>query len=146
MCKHFVPAALALLVLNAGAAAANPAPHAPASGLTTLKSQYSNAPDGFQLPAGDASGPSFTSVTVIQDGGASSTVEPLPVFGDDAAARPAPEQRTADRGTGALGVAHLPEPSTWVLLLIGLAMIGFALRGLIAANRRLARLGAAEEV
>ena len=34
----------------------------------------------------------------------------------------------------------LPEPATWVLLLIGLAMIGFALRGLVAARRRLTRL------
>jgi hypothetical protein len=38
------------------------------------------------------------------------------------------------------GVGWLPEPATWALLIIGLAMIGFALRGLWAARRRLTRL------
>jgi hypothetical protein len=34
----------------------------------------------------------------------------------------------------------LPEPASWALILIGFAMIGGAFRGLVAANRRLARL------
>ncbi len=34
----------------------------------------------------------------------------------------------------------LPEPASWALILIGFGMIGAALRGLVIANRRLARL------
>jgi hypothetical protein len=41
-------------------------------------------------------------------------------------------------GVVAFGV--LPEPAAWALVLIGTAMICGALRGLIMANRRLARL------
>jgi hypothetical protein len=43
-------------------------------------------------------------------------------------------------GFGALEFGSLPEPAAWVLILIGTAMICGALRGLIMANRRLARL------
>jgi len=35
---------------------------------------------------------------------------------------------------------HLPEPASWILMLIGFGMIGGALRGFVVANRRLARL------
>ena len=35
---------------------------------------------------------------------------------------------------------RLPEPASWVLMLIGFGMIGGALRGFVVANRRLARL------
>ena len=34
----------------------------------------------------------------------------------------------------------LPEPASWALILIGFGMIGGAVRGLVVANRRIARL------
>jgi hypothetical protein len=34
----------------------------------------------------------------------------------------------------------LPEPASWVLMVIGVGMIGGALRGFVVANRNLARL------
>ncbi len=40
----------------------------------------------------------------------------------------------------ALGFGALPQPAAWALILVGTAMICGAIRGLIAANRRLDRL------
>ena len=52
-----------------------------------------------------------------------------------------PDRRQARSGAlGALGFGALPEPAAWALILVGTAMICGALRGLIMANRRLARL------
>ncbi len=51
-----------------------------------------------------------------------------------------------DLGDGARGRdttvddGGLPEPAIWVLMLIGVAMIGGALRGFVVTNRNLARL------
>jgi hypothetical protein len=47
--------------------------------------------------------------------------------------------------SGGSGLAHLPAWANWGLLLIGLGIIGFAIRGLVDANRRLARLEKPEE-
>jgi hypothetical protein len=49
----------------------------------------------------------------------------------------------ASTGHGASALADdggLPEPASWVLMLIGVAMIGGALRGFVLTNRNLARL------
>jgi hypothetical protein len=40
----------------------------------------------------------------------------------------------------AAGDGGLPEPASWVLMLIGVGMIGGALRGFVVTNRNLARL------
>ena len=41
---------------------------------------------------------------------------------------------------GRNGRGSLPEPATWALFIIGFGMIGAAIRGLVVANRRLAKL------
>jgi hypothetical protein len=137
--KRLAPAALALSMACASTLVlAKPPVHTQSSGLTTLKSDYANLPDGWQWQDGGDSQSSFTAVKVIQDGTQVSGAEPLSSAGS------APDQGAAspvDHGHG----AHLPEPSTGILLIVGLGTIGFALRGLVAANRRIARLEAAED-
>jgi hypothetical protein len=132
------------MVCAGGAASARTIAHAQASGLTTLNTEYPGAPDGWQWQDDrDAETSSFTSVTVIQDG--AQTADPLPVAGNVPNVQDRNLHISSDHSRAATGFGRLPEPSAWVLLLIGLGMIGFALRGLVAANRRLARLEASEE-
>ena len=144
MFKCLVPAALALTVLSGTLASAKAPVHTPSSGLTTLKSEYSGPQDGSQWQDAAEAQSSFTSVTVIQDGLQTYGVESAPLAGPGAIEGSSPPKRP-DGTHRALAVAHLPEPSTWILLILGLGTIGFALRGLVAANRRLARLAVAEE-
>jgi hypothetical protein len=56
-----------------------------------------------------------------------------PVTTRGPAGRPA-----AKTGDGDLG--GLPEPASWLLMMIGVGMIGAALRGFVVTNRHLARL------
>lgn len=145
MAKHLISACLAVLIV-AGAAGAK-APPAAGGRVTTLEPA-----SGWQSND-DAQNP-FTSVGVIQgDGAPTQFVDPSQIDSSDlgspvagaaaapaaAAARPAALDPSPRRPAKTV-LARLPEPGTWVLLLVGLAMIGFALRGLVAANRRLARL------
>lgn len=61
---------------------------------------------------------------------------PYPAIVPTVSADPALAKRT-------FGFKHLdglPEPATWALFIIGFGMIGSAIRGLIVANRRLAKL------
>jgi len=126
-------AALALLLLvSVGNAAAKPAVKE-GPGVTTLAPAND---EGWR--SSDEVDNSFTSVGVI--GGPSPSADPdrdgpavidVPPASAPLAADP---PRTPAKG-GWLG-----NPVTWGLLLLGVAMIGFALRGLAAARHRLARL------
>jgi hypothetical protein len=64
----------------------------------------------------------------------------LPAWASSYFATASDQRQTRPSGLGALGFGALPEPAAWVLILVGTAMICGALRGLIMANRRLARL------
>jgi hypothetical protein len=46
----------------------------------------------------------------------------------------------SDTGTVATTEGGLPEPARWLLMMIGVGMIGGALRGFVVANRALAKL------
>jgi hypothetical protein len=120
----------------AAAAAPRPAP-ATSHGVTTLAP--SNG-EGWQ--AGEVGGNPFTSVGVIGghggepgadnlDGPDNGALAPLPLLPADAMHAAPPGKKAA---------AWLPEPATWLMVIVGIGMIGFALRGLIAARRRLKRL------
>lgn len=94
----------------------------------------------------------FAPLTVTQDGVAYTPAAPgvdpagdgpskiadLPAWASSRFS-PAAEPRHAGP-LGAFGFGALPEPTAWALILVGTAMICGALRGLIVANRRLARL------
>jgi hypothetical protein len=60
------------------------------------------------------------------------------VGADDAGARTVAQHAGAGRIDA--GEAGLPGPASWVLMVIGVGMIGGALRGFVVASRRLARL------
>jgi hypothetical protein len=127
------------------------APPAAGGRVTTLEP---GAASGWQ--SNDDTQSPFTSVGIVQGGGAPtqfvdpSQIDPGALGAPIVGAAPVAQAQAAAARPGAPGVAsrpagktvleRLPEPGTWVLLLVGLAMIGFALRGLVAANRRLARL------
>ena len=64
----------------------------------------------------------------------------LPAWASSYFSTGADRPQSRPSGLGALGFGALPEPMAWVLILVGTAMICGALRGLIMANRRLARL------
>ena len=77
------------------------------------------------------------------------TVRSLSATGSRAPIRPARDASDAWDLLGDVtlnGLTGVPEPTTWALMLVGFAMIGGALRGLLMANRRLARLRADESV
>jgi hypothetical protein len=46
----------------------------------------------------------------------------------------------SETGTAATTEGGLPEPARWLLMMIGVGMIGGALRGFVVANRALAKL------
>ncbi len=156
MLKRFIAAACALVLATGAQGGVHkvPAPSS-AGGVTTLSPDASPSlggepTGGWQWQGGAPPADPFTSVAVIKDGslasadGANATI-PLVVPNELGAPPPGAAAPAKDGKASARGVlAHMPEPSTWVLLLLGLAMIGFAIRGLVAANRRLARLKAPE--
>ena len=129
-------AALALVIMgSAGQAIGKTSPAR--AGVTTLEPS-----SGGWRPSEDPSDP-FTAVNVIGGRSVTADVDPgasLPALPPDIASQTAaadpPKPPLTTRGAA----AWLPEPTTWVLLLVGLAMIGFALRGLVAARRRLTKL------
>ena len=69
----------------------------------------------------------------------------LPAWASSYFATGADRRQTRPSSLAALGFGALPEPAAWALILVGTAMICGALRGLIMANRRLARLREDEE-
>ncbi|HEY1414984.1 MAG TPA: hypothetical protein VGF42_03770 [Caulobacteraceae bacterium] len=138
--RRLIGAALALAIVGgAGQAVGKPPAHPsaqPAAGVTTLEP----AGGGAWRPSDDTNG-SFTPVGVI--GGRSVNADadpggPLANISPDIV--PAGKAGDPAKPTPVRNMGWLPEPATWLLLLIGLAMIGFALRGLVAARRRLTRL------
>jgi hypothetical protein len=64
-------------------------------------------------------------------------VVPEAAFDAARSGHPAP---AADARRGDASYGGLPEPAGWLLMLIGVAMIGGALRGFFVASRALARL------
>jgi len=56
-----------------------------------------------------------------------------------------PSKQGFIRDLGRLRLSPLPEPAAWVLILVGVGMIGSALRGLLVADRKLRLLREAEE-
>ncbi|HWD67795.1 MAG TPA: hypothetical protein VG227_07530 [Caulobacteraceae bacterium] len=138
--RRLIGVALALAIVGgAGQAVGKPPAHPsaqPATGVTTLEP----AGGGAWRPSDDTNG-SFTPVGVI--GGRSVNADsdpggPLANITPDVA--PAGQAAEPGKAPSVKAMGWLPEPATWLLLLIGLAMIGFALRGLVAARRRLTRL------
>jgi hypothetical protein len=137
-------AALALAILGGPGLveAKSPTPSHPRVGVTTLE-----PPRGGAWRLNDDTNDTFTPVGVIggrslgPEADSSGLVANLPpsvsrqVPSSDPARSPTPVSRAA---------AWLPEPATWVLFLIGLAVIGLALRGLVAARSRLSRLEESE--
>ena len=47
--------------------------------------------------------------------------------------------------TGGTSVAAVPEPATWAMMMVGFAVVGAMLRGLVMTDRRLATLSDAPE-
>jgi hypothetical protein len=99
--------------------------------------------DGQGLDIGGGGGsPSSPDIGVVP--GAGQPVEALPLsrFAGAGAKTPAAPGDGADFWDVINRVKDggLPEPASWALMLIGFATIGGALRGLVVANRRLARL------
>ena len=62
-----------------------------------------------------------------------------------AAAAAAPEPKGPMAFLAKLTPKGVPAPATWILVLVGVAMIGAAVRGLWTANRNLARLRVGDE-
>lgn len=155
MSKRLIAAALSALVA-AGAVGARTTADRATGGVTTLQAEPS-APGVWQPPGNSDGTSSFTSIAVIKNGALTPSVDapqdPSVQIMPEAIAPPA-AQSAADPAKAAPGsvgaqnlgsrISHLPEPGVWALLIIGLGMIGFAVRGLVAANRRLARLEAPE--
>lgn len=142
--RRLIGVALALAIVGgAGQADGKPPAHPsaqPATGVTTLEP----AGGGAWRPSDDTNG-SFTPVGVIGGRSVNADTDPGGSLAN-ITADIAPAGQAADpaKPTPAKGMGWLPEPATWLLLLIGLAMIGFALRGLVAARRRLTRLEESE--
>jgi len=127
---RLIAAAFALVIAGGVGHAAGKAPAKEGPGVTTLAPV---TPDGWNTSQ-DPADP-FTPVGVI--GGPSTGADadsPLVAPEDPPVAHAAPAKAPPVKS------AWLPEPATWGLLLVGTAMIGFALRGLLAARRRLTRL------
>ena len=103
----------------------------------------------------------FSPLSVTQSGIAYSpaaTSSTEPVAGDQAKIADLPAWASSHFDDGhkrnrdpfkALGVdrfGSLSEPSAWALAIVGVALIGGALRGLIMANRRLSRLRSEDDL
>jgi len=128
---RLIAAAFALVIAGGVGHAAGKTPAKEGPGVTTLAPA---TPDGWNSSQ-DPADP-FTPVGVI--GGPSAGADPdgpLVAPEDPPIPRAAPAKAPPPAKS-----AWLPEPTTWGLLLVGSAMIGFALRGLLAARRRLSRL------
>lgn len=132
--RRLIGAALALLIAGgAGMAVGEPSTHQP-SDVTT----HEPASGGGWRQSEDPGSP-FTPVGVIDgrnaDAGARLPVAPIASATAGQATVPVRAPSPAKRATN-----WLPGTATLILLLAGMAMIVFALRGLLAARRRLTRL------
>ncbi len=160
MSRHLIAALALVVVAGAVPAGAGEAKHPAGGGVTTLPEspgpESSGTPGGWQWPDSDNATSSFTSLAVIKDGALTQSVDsaqnsPVETPGGvvetpgaaTIAAGPAKAPPAAPM-TLRQRISRLPEPGIWALMLIGVAMIGFAIRGLVAANRRLARLSRQE--
>ena len=142
-------------ILAATSSAAGRPAHGP---VDAMMPQAAEGPSwaGETTPRAD-SDLGFAPLTVTQDGvaytpaapgvdpagGGPSKISDLPAWASSRF-NPAAEPRHAGL-FGGFGFGALPEPTAWALVLVGTAMICGALRGLIVANRRLARLREDEE-
>jgi len=137
--RRLLGAALAVIIAGSVGHAAGKPPAKQGPGVTTLEPANG---DGWRLS--EDPGDPFTPVGVIgghslnADSGLGNPVSIGAAPANFAPAKAAEPPKTT--GPAKRAVGWLPEPVTWLLLLIGVAMIGFALRGLVAARRRLARL------
>jgi hypothetical protein len=130
-----------------------PADSAPAaasdiSGWAAAAAPRAADPDlGFSPLSVTQDGVAYTPAAPAFDPGAGDQpkIADLPAWASSRFTTPADRPQVHAGFLGALGFGALPEPAAWALVLIGTAMICGALRGLIMANRRLARLSDAEE-
>ena len=163
--RHLIAVLALVVVVGAASAEAGEAKHPAGGGVTTLPEssgpsspglESSGASGGWQWPGSDNATSSFTSLAVIKDGALTQSVDSAQnspvgapggvietpgaatIAAGPAKAAPAAPMTLKQR------ISRLPEPGIWALMLIGVAMIGFAIRGLVAANRRLARLSRQE--
>jgi len=88
---------------------------------------------------------SATAVTIEPDTRAEAAAVPSIAMRDASSPSRAPRHEKLDLGPASGQVADaerggLPEPASWALMVIGVGMIGGALRGFVVANRRLAGL------
>ncbi len=113
-----------------------------------------STPWAAEAPSGNPADLGFSSLSVTQSGvvytqpaeeqepSVQTGVADLPAWTSSFA----PKSRFHRHGLLAQGGYHrfgsLPEPAAWALMLVGVGMIGGALRGLLVANRRLAKLRA----
>lgn len=149
MTRRLAGAALAFVIAGgAGQAIGKPPAHASdhrSAGVMTLDS---SGGEGWR--PSDMPGDPFTPVGVIGGRSVNAEVDPNGALGvgppdPTIIAEGARLAKPAPHAAPVKGAAvWLPEPATWALLLVGLAMIGFALRGLVAARRRLTNLEEAE--
>ena len=92
-----------------------------------------NAAAGFASPTGGIDG---TGSEIYTIGG-----KPLSPSAANAPPEPTGPWAFLDKMT----LKGVPAPATWALILVGFVMIGVAVRGLLLANRRLARLRSHDE-
>lgn len=130
---RLIAAALVLVIVGGVGHAAGKAPAKEGPGVTTLEPSTG---DGWRT-SDDPADP-FTPVGVIGGHGADANLDNPVTLPPDAAV-PIPGGAPAKDPPSAR-FPWLSWPVTWGMLLLGVAMIGFALRGLVAARRRLARL------
>jgi hypothetical protein len=143
---------LSALVIGPSAALGATEPPAVAAAAPTSVADVPAWDKEGQPPSGAELG--FAPLSVTQSGVAYSPPAPAfdPARGDEPKIADLPAWASSYFATGpdrrqgppgrfdVLGFGALPEPAAWALILIGTAMICGALRGLIMANRRLARL------
>jgi len=99
-------------------------------------------PDNAAAPTNalTSSGGGFNSEAAGLDGAGSEiyTIGGKPLLGG--AGAPTPERKGPFSFLSDLTPKGVPAPATWALIAIGFLLIGVAVRGLLLANRRLARL------